>query len=382
MDPHRECPGFRKGRRMKHEPLGGDSNQVSSKAANSSRRSEHGKSPTSVPCEINFAGIMSTLTEPATMLSVDQSATISPFVRSHTPPLVDLPMQPTTKSPSTRISAVPHTHSTTTNPKIATLLSLPPETLTQIALLTSIPTLSALRLTHRYLARALPTPQHLLNIELTHLLTTYTPDEALGRAVIRGSYLANIKWGAVADIGHEAHVRLVAGVLRRGARWTRAFVYVWGRGAREVGGESEETANEYGVGTAQLAPAVEGNVLAGILGVDFEAEAEGRGGGITEVLDAAGVADRHLLWQIARESSPCSGSIARPIPPSDPTLYGLWLWEVQVVVIRRWCKIFGERGDAEMVRTFIPALGLFEVAALSRCAEVVGEAHRMWSKAR
>ncbi|KND02397.1 uncharacterized protein SPPG_02864 [Spizellomyces punctatus DAOM BR117] len=58
------------------------------------------------------------------------------------------------------------------------------------------------------------------------------------------------------------------------------------------------------------------------------------------------------------------------------------LWDLQTRTLKGVCSEFAEIKDVDMVKSFVPALGLFEVAALTGLPELVKEASEMWREWR
>lgn len=205
---------------------------------------------------------------------------------------------------------------------------LPPELLHQIALQTPLGTICTFRRANTNLLHILPSGHALLQREYDHLVKNYTIDEALGRALVRDYCIDR----CAKEIGEKAHMMLVKMLIKAGAQWVKAFVHVW---------DSND-------GRA----------------VTYQKQA----------LDANGLGPFPLDDDDAGENNPVRCDL-----PKNSTLYGVWLYEVQMAVIRRWCKMFGKSGDVEVIRSFVPVLGVFEVAALTGCTEIVKEAQEIWT---
>ncbi|KAI8917018.1 hypothetical protein DFJ77DRAFT_328632 [Powellomyces hirtus] len=210
---------------------------------------------------------------------------------------------------------------------------LPPELLYQIALLTPLATISTFRRTSKQLLRLLPSGDELLKREYDALLKKYAMHEALGRSLVRAYRFER----CAPEIGQKAHMRLIRMLVEGGAHWGKAFSHVW----RPRDGR--DSAYRKQVFDEEL-------ILRLACGDDQDH------------------ADR-MLEQYGQA-------------PDDSTKYGIWLWEIQMAVIKRWCKTFGEVNDLQVIRSFVPVLGVFEVAAVARCAEIVKDAEDIWTEWR
>ena len=209
-------------------------------------------------------------------------------------------------------------------------LTLPPEILYQIAMLCPLATLSAFRRTSKNFLKLLPSGDELLKREFEALLQRYSVHEALGRSLHRAAHYDR----CARHIGQTAHMRLVRMLVANGGTWGKAFGHVWGS---QGSARRKEDFDD---------PTIV-RLIAGSEGQDAE----------------------RVLADYGN-------------PPHNATDYGIWLWEAQMVVIKRWCKLFGEANDVPTVRSFVPVLGVFEVAALARCAEVVRDAEAVWTEWR
>ncbi|KAJ3162350.1 hypothetical protein HDU86_004830 [Geranomyces michiganensis] len=209
---------------------------------------------------------------------------------------------------------------------------LPPELLFQIAMLTSLATISAFRRTSKRLLALLPSGDELLQREYNALLRHYPVHEALARAVFRAVHFR----GCVNELGQTAHMRLVRMlVVNAGANWGKAFSgHVWASPPVSL------KAHKHG-------PVAVDDV-------------------------------QTLVWITCGPDHADELIAVHGLPPCDPTGYSIWRWEVQMWIMKKWCRMFGEAHDVVAVKSFLPVLGLFEVAVIAPCAEITDEAQKSW----
>lgn len=206
---------------------------------------------------------------------------------------------------------------------------LPPELLYQIALETDFHTLSNFRQACKTLYSLIPTPKTLIKKEINYLLSRYSVHESLGRALVRDYTIS----GTLRDIGKKGHLLLVKILIQKGARWGNAFAHAWIENANNSSSLSLYEKTGWDVDNGE----------------------------------ASSISSSKTLTPTVMTSPECP-------------LYGIWVWEVQVAAIKRWCKIFGKEGDTEILKSFVDVLGVFEVAAITRCPEMVREAETVWTE--
>ncbi|KAJ3184487.1 hypothetical protein HDU87_003885 [Geranomyces variabilis] len=211
---------------------------------------------------------------------------------------------------------------------------LPPELLYQIAMLTPLATLSAFRRTSKQLLALLPSGDELLHREYTALLNHYTIHEALARAVFRAVHFR----GCVNELGQTAHMRLVRMlVITAGASWGKAFggCDVW------------------------KSPPIPGRIY-------------------TPQRRDTMTSMQALVRMTCGPENADELLAEHGLPPCNPTDYCIWRWEVQMRIMKKWCRMFGEAHDVPAIKSFLPVLGLFEVAQIAPCAELDDEAQKSW----
>ncbi|KAI8587530.1 hypothetical protein BDZ88DRAFT_424850 [Geranomyces variabilis] len=215
---------------------------------------------------------------------------------------------------------------------------LPPELLYQIAMLTPLATLSAFRRISKQLLALLPSGEELLQREYNALLHHYPIHEALARAVFRAVHFR----GCIAELGQTAHMRLIRMlIVTAGARWGKAF------GGYDV----------------WKSPPIPGKI--------YTPQQRGT------------ITDTQALLQTTCGPENAAELLAiHGLPPPDPTRYGIWRWEVQMWIMKKWCRMFGEAHDVPAIKSFLPVLGLFEVAQIAPCAELDDEAQQYWLDGR
>ncbi|KAI9093477.1 hypothetical protein DFS34DRAFT_596150 [Phlyctochytrium arcticum] len=198
---------------------------------------------------------------------------------------------------------------------------LPLEIFLHITQFTSLSTLSHLHQTCHALHRLLPTPIDIVTSTTKSLLfSSHSSHEALGRAIVYAPFadICTTPSHITAEIppGGAAQLSLIRLLVQKhGAKWERALTQLW-------------------------------------------------------------TADRKAIERFSRDiamaARPETGAIGAD------RLQKIALWEIQSLFLSKYCKSFAKVGDVEMVRSFVPALGLFEVASLTLLPEIVREAEHLW----